>query len=316
MQVIDKDQRCALILGSATSPEVQLISSALAYNDVNCVLINSQNILSDFSLDFTPNNQNMCINTNGYRIPTNQIKGVYWSSVKAPKIQTKQLEHPLKHVINDVNSDCISLLQLLFYQQNLNWVNSYKAVQFHRLKPQQLALAKQLGALIPATYIGDDAEKIKLFCRAHPKSIVKSVFSGGYTQVASYANCALEEIKQQVNVPITLQALIPGHNLRSYVFGNKVFTGKIVQSEHNSHLIDYRADEDHSIELINTSSNIKSLAIRICRAFHLQYTAIDWRLNKDGEYVFLEANPAPMFASAQHQLGLEIDRAIVDLVLA
>ena len=61
---------------------------------------------------------------------------------------------------------------------------------------------------------------------------------------------------------------------------------------------------------------VQHLAVKIMRAFHMQYTAIDWRLTPQGQFVFLEANPAPMFANAQAQLGVEIDKAIVNLLLA
>jgi hypothetical protein len=43
----------------------------------------------------------------------------------------------------------------------------------------------------------------------------------------------------------------------------------------------------------------------------LEWTAIDWRLTEAGEYVFLEANPSPMFLHFEQQTGFPITQQLV-----
>ena len=48
---------------------------------------------------------------------------------------------------------------------------------------------------------------------------------------------------------------------------------------------------------------------------HLCWTGIDLRLGPDGRYVFLEANPSPMFMGFEARSGLKLTDALGDLLL-
>jgi D-alanine-D-alanine ligase-like ATP-grasp enzyme len=52
----------------------------------------------------------------------------------------------------------------------------------------------------------------------------------------------------------------------------------------------------------------------IRKALFLEWTAIDWRLRPNGEYIFLEANPSPMFLHFEAQTGFPITQALVQLL--
>ena len=51
------------------------------------------------------------------------------------------------------------------------------------------------------------------------------------------------------------------------------------------------------------------------RYFKMQWTAIDWRKNLDGQYYFLEANPSPMFIDLQMRTGLPIGERLLELLM-
>jgi hypothetical protein len=46
------------------------------------------------------------------------------------------------------------------------------------------------------------------------------------------------------------------------------------------------------------------------RGLGLEYGAIDLRLTPDGEYVFLEVNPAGQFLFVEHACGLPVSRVL------
>lgn len=48
----------------------------------------------------------------------------------------------------------------------------------------------------------------------------------------------------------------------------------------------------------------------------LEWTAIDWHLKLTGEYVFLEANPSPMFLHFEQQTKFPITESLVNLLLS
>jgi D-alanine-D-alanine ligase-like ATP-grasp enzyme len=47
----------------------------------------------------------------------------------------------------------------------------------------------------------------------------------------------------------------------------------------------------------------------------LEWTAIDLRLKPTGEYVFLEANPSPMFLHFEKQTGFPMTQKLVELLV-
>ena len=53
----------------------------------------------------------------------------------------------------------------------------------------------------------------------------------------------------------------------------------------------------------------------ITKVLMLEWTAIDWRLQPTGEYIFLEANPSPMFLHFERQTGFPITQKLVNLLM-
>jgi D-alanine-D-alanine ligase-like ATP-grasp enzyme len=66
---------------------------------------------------------------------------------------------------------------------------------------------------------------------------------------------------------------------------------------------------------IELPESIKKQCLAITKAFMLEWTAIDWRVKPTGEYVFLEANPSPMFIHFEHQTSFPITEEIVTLMM-
>jgi D-alanine-D-alanine ligase-like ATP-grasp enzyme len=67
---------------------------------------------------------------------------------------------------------------------------------------------------------------------------------------------------------------------------------------------------------IDLPQSIQEQCLAIASAFALEWTAIDWRVNPSGDYVFLEANPSPMFLHAERQTGFPITQQLVKLLMA
>ena len=53
---------------------------------------------------------------------------------------------------------------------------------------------------------------------------------------------------------------------------------------------------------------------QIAKRLGLVWTGIDFRLSTAGEYVFLEANPSPMFIGFEEQTGLPLTDALANLL--
>jgi glutathione synthase/RimK-type ligase-like ATP-grasp enzyme len=309
-----------LILGQQNNAEVQSVAHKASLANCHTIILDSRDIPDKVSLEYYPQQGATQLVINGASFPLSAIDGIYWSRVDPPNTQSIKD----KEAAANANLESSCLLQILLSEENLNWVNSFQAVQFHRTKPRQLTLAQKLGATIPATYIGNRPSAIQSFLRQHPNAISKPVFAGELTQVVQAHMQSQTSIEQWAKLPITLQAFVPGENIRTYIAGDFMVSALIQESyKHKNSLrdnpeiaySDYRHADQITLIPMQIPIAIQQLAVRIMRAFHMQFTAIDWRLTPQGEFVFLEANPAPLFVNAQKQLGVEIDQAIVSLLL-
>lgn len=67
---------------------------------------------------------------------------------------------------------------------------------------------------------------------------------------------------------------------------------------------------------IELPQNVKQQCLAIAKAFFLEWTAIDWRLTPSGEFVFLKANPSPMFLHFERQTSFPITQELVKLLMS
>lgn len=108
----------------------------------------------------------------------------------------------------------------------------------------------------------------------------------------------------------TIQEYIPGTNIRSYVIAGSVYSAEI-----RTHAVDFQEDLEAELIPIKLPASVQQQCLAITKAFLLEWTAIDWRLSPWGEYVFLEANPSPMFLHFEEKTGFPITQQLVKLLM-
>lgn len=111
--------------------------------------------------------------------------------------------------------------------------------------------------------------------------------------------------------PVTIQKLITGTNIRTYVIGNNVYSAEL-----KSESLDYRIDDKVEIIPLSIPLYLENKALELTRRFGMRWTAIDWRRDKNGDYYFLEANPSPMFIHFEQQTGYPITANLIKILAA
>lgn len=236
-----------------------------------------------------------------------EIHSVFWRSLTG--VQIPPLPEPGQEQI--ALQDAMSLLRSLLQVESIHWVNSWQAYQFHKEKPRQLSQVYQLGVKIPATLISNDPAAITEFVQQYPKVIFKPVYGGAHTQFVTAEHLQPARLKQVLSIaPATFQEYIPGTNLRSYVIGDRVYTAEICSPE-----LDFRQDPSAQLIPVNLPNSIHQQCLAIARTLLLEWTAIDWRVTPAGDYIFLEANPSPMFLHFEQQTGYPITQQLVQLLM-
>jgi RimK-like ATP-grasp domain len=243
----------------------------------------------------------------GTELALEKIQSVYWrtfSGIEVPDLPDREQKRIALY-------DGMSLMRSVLQLDSIHWVNSWAAYQFHQEKPRQLQRVKQLGVQIPATLITNQPTHVIEFARSHPKTIFKPVYGGAHTELMTPDLLEPERLKLSLKIaPIALQEYIPGTNIRSYVIEEAVYSAEI-----RSGSLDFRTDETSLLIPVNLPTQVEQQCLAITRALGLEWTAIDWRLTPTGEYIFLEANPSPMFLHFEHQTGFPITQGLIQLLI-
>jgi glutathione synthase/RimK-type ligase-like ATP-grasp enzyme len=243
----------------------------------------------------------------GNRYDFSDIHSIFWRNLGQINVPTLEDKEQQRIADQDTLSTARSLLQSC----PARWINSWQAYQFHQEKPLQLRAAKQLGVTIPTTLISNDPQEIHNFVQHQPQAIFKPVYGGAHAQLLTQKHLDRERLQKVLSIsPVTIQAYIPGTNIRSYVIGESVYSAEI-----RTEALDFRDDQQAVLIPRPLPPEIEAQCHAIAQRFFLHWTAIDWRLSPTGEYFFLEANPSPMFLRFERQTGFPITDELVKLLM-
>lgn len=182
------------------------------------------------------------------------------------------------------------------------WFNDITSFCLHVSKPIQLKMVQQLGVSIPVTMVTSSVDAARQFISQYGTIAVKPVSGGDYTRKINCYNS--EEILPIVfssGKPMIVQEFVEGPNMRTYVIENKVFSA-IIESE----LPDYRIDSSANVIAVSTPDLIAQQAIAITNRLGYRWTAIDWIIDNENRYNFLEANFSPMFHVFSEKTGYAV----------
>lgn len=296
-----------LILGNATDAHCVHLKAALEQASATVYYWDTQRFPMHLRMSWQPDlgSGRLCF-PSGEALPLSAIHSVFWrqfTSVRVPNLKEEQYRIAFQ--------DAHSMMRSLIQACPAHWVNSWQAYQFHQEKPLQLWKAQQLGVTIPATLISNDPQQVLEFAQAHRSIIFKPVYGGAHTQHVTAAHLEPERLQRVLRLaPTTIQQYIPGTNVRAYVIANQIYAAEI-----RSLAVDFRADAQAEIFPLTLPQAVQQQCLAIARAFFLKWTSIDWRLSPNGDYVFLEANPSPMFIHFEKQTGFPITASLVDLLM-
>lgn len=301
-----------LILGHPRDAHAQHLMTRLAARGHQTGLIETHRFPSAFSLSLYPGRSAGTITLeDGSVVGFDEIGSVFWRNFGGVEPETSRATRGTPTDI--AYYDSMACVRSWFQMKNqTRWFNSWEAFQSHQEKPHQLELVARAGVTIPRTYIGNRPEDILAFCESVPDAIFKPVYGGSHTERITAKHLASEHLAGALKkAPITLQEYIDGTNVRTYAIGSYCFSAEIVSEK-----IDFREDHNTRIVPFETPDAIAQQAAAIRQALKLEWTAIDWRRNKEGEYYFLEANPSPMFIGFEQHSGYPITDTLIDAMTA
>lgn len=299
-----------IIIGSEEETHAKYIANKLHKKGIENIYFDSREYPENLSISYSLGNSSFdsFLTIKNKKIKISEIKGVYWRWFYGIKQQF--FENTNSQITNIVHRECKSALESLFYiskNTNCNWLNSIEAINLHQTKAYQLDILSKNNIRIPKTLITNDIEAAREFYIANDKkAIYKPVLGGAYTKQLTEEDFDEDKKEALKYSPIQLQEFVEGCDIRVYVIGENIFAGKI-----EAQTIDFRADSAANITPVELPENIKEDCLTTIKALKLKYSGVDIRLTPTGEYVFIEANPAPMFIHFERVTGYPISDTLI-----
>lgn len=240
---------------------------------------------------------------------------------RKPSIDFRGAGHQEKY--NDlVRAEAKAFLEVIYTWPNFRWLVNPLVASQAKSKVQQLSFAYSNGIRIPKTIITNSIEEAENFSHANKQGIISKAIYTANVDVdgrnAAIPTCKIFE--NEDTSPFTQVKLCPtkfqeeikkDFEVRVTIIGDKIFSTKIDSQSDERTKIDWRPFAhlcQHSC--IKIPDRIESFCFHIVNHFSLNFGAIDFIVDRDGEYVFLELNPFGQYLWIENETGQEITSEI------
>ena len=177
----------------------------------------------------------------------------------------------------------------------------------------QLIYAKSHSILMPKSFIGNDYWKCINDQRIiKPISVGKIETSSGIAIIQTNLMHENDSYDSPELTPVYIQEYIKkSFEVRITVVDDDFFAVKIV----SDNMIDWRAGNNNQYEIIDIPIEIKKCIKMMMKDFQLRFGAIDYIVDVDGKWYFLEINPNGQWQWLECILGLSISDSIMNMLL-
>lgn len=200
------------------------------------------------------------------------------------------------------------------------WVSSPAAILRARLKPYQLALAAKFGLTVPPSLITNDPEAAIAFATQHPtvfKPMTGYHFDYDDHSTTAFTTLLTDDHIAQLGVVrnqhVLLQQCIgKDHELR-VTYANGMFYTCRFDIPGYEDVVDWRVPEHAEVVRYSQAKLPEELEYKtraMLQELNLQYAAVDFAVDSQGNHFFLEVNPIGQWLWIEEESGLPISAAI------
>lgn len=217
------------------------------------------------------------------------------------------------------HGECAAVVRGLWSCLAAEWINDPDRDEAGSRKMWQLQLASQLGLRVPRTCMTNSPDRAREFVSAEPSGAIFKPFSATpktWRETRPVRACDVELMDHVRFAPVIFQELIPGGiDVRVTIVGDQVFPAEIRAGE-SGYEFDFRIDTAHAPMSVHPlPKEVEDRLLRLMRRLGLWYGAIDLRLAPNGDYVFLEINPAGQWLFIELATGQQITAALAGLMV-
>lgn len=313
-----------LIITNKEDVTADFIIDELINRNANYYRFNTEEIGHELLIDFEPLEEKIVITdtTIDKQIDLLSFKAVYFRRPKLPFLPKDLSIGECNFFINEYNVLLDGIYHLL---SSKKWLNNAFNIRNAENKINQLLIAKSFGLDLPKSLITNNENNALIFFK-NQSTIFKPLKYGFINEPEKqssvlYTNSVDDNFLNNINrikkMPVYFQKHInKNFDVRVTIVGNKIFPARIDSQSSTDSLIDWRAASNILLhEKIELPGDIESKCFKLLEYYKLNFAAIDFILDENDNYIFLEINPNGQWAWIQKLLDYPITQAIVDFLL-
>lgn len=311
-------KKILIVTQNSGDPHVQAVYQKLVDQGEQVIVFNRYDENNYISYFFDNVSYRLTISTHegGYQISSDTVKSVFWRPKpillpetlgEAGTVNERFRMYEWRLALNCLSDFC----------QGSKWVNDISNIRKIMPKPAQLRKAIKNGLKIPKGIVSNSSSDICAHLRTPDKLIYKTLSSfKTFQKIIFTSSTNQDEICSQQDAVflapgIYQEELDKKYELRVTVVEQDVFTVKIDSQSLPETKIDWRKNQTKSImSPFDLSTNTKKKLLAFHRDTNLKYCAYDFIVDKNGEEIFLEANPGGQWLFLCDEIANEITRRV------
>jgi glutathione synthase/RimK-type ligase-like ATP-grasp enzyme len=187
----------------------------------------------------------------------------------------------------------------------------------------QSTLARKIGFVVPDTLVTQDAAQASAFINRFRATITKAIsfgiISSDRDEIAHTSRITeMSNLAGLGGCPVLIQPEIEKkHEWRVTTVGQRVFAAR-TRREATVDQLDWRRSEDvgNIFEKADLPRDVSDKLLLLCERSAIQFGAHDLIEAPDGDFYFLETNPAGQWGWLEAHLGLPIGEAIASWLMS
>lgn len=304
-------------------------------NNIPVIRIDPEDSWPKFSkieIEINSTNNSIFLNWNGKILDPNKIKSIYCRDLLFAK---KGKNNDISALLHFAESKAALKGFLLLMKQKL-WVNFPWYDELYDDKIFQIECGKLAGFKIPRTLVTNNPKKFMQFymkCNENviikqlseiclieevrtlnkKENVIESTAYGFYTKKILPEH--LKNIDEIVSTPCLFQEHIEKKaDIRATVVGGKIFSAYIDSQSSKNSVVDFRQNLNLPLRKFELPLKIEQKLIRMINSWGLKFAACDFILDKNNNFLFLEANVEGNWLWIEDELELGITNEIFNLL--
>jgi glutathione synthase/RimK-type ligase-like ATP-grasp enzyme len=240
-----------------------------------------------------------------------EVGVVWWRRVR-PFTVDEAVTDPSRRAFAE--SETTQAVNGLLSTLTCSWVNPRAEDDAAHNKPWQWHVASQIGLHMPRTVVTNQPAKAREFIEAmRPTNVVFKAFLASleaWRETRLVETEDLERLELVKYAPVIFQEYIAGVDLRITIIGRQIFAAEI-DARGTSYPVDMRMALGESlIRPVTLPDKVQKALLKLQDRLGLRYGAIDMKRTDEGDYYFLEVNPAGQWLFVEDRTGMQISQAM------